>query len=86
MNGQLSHFLRWGDDRRSQNQGISAPQEGREKQRPWVYTEPRSVVAEARRLKTPLAMATKPLIYTFCTRLLSFHSTDLENNRSVVGN
>lgn len=36
-------------------------------------------------LKTPLAMSTKPLIYTFCARLLSFHSADLEN-RSVVGN
>lgn len=37
-------------------------------------------------LKPPLAMATKPLIYTFCTCLLSFHSIDLEDNRSVVGN
>lgn len=36
-------------------------------------------------LKTPLAMSTKPLIYTFCARLLPFHSADLEN-RSVVGN
>lgn len=36
------------------------------------HVEPRSVAAEARRLKTPLIMSPKPLIYTFCTGPLSF--------------